>query len=228
MNAQSGASDPPAHSRRGQPRFSLVVLDAVFATFRRCRGALPPGLIGVRSLLAAGDRGLVEARDRGPTGVLPARRCRTSRRISDLLDPRRKPSAGARAETATARRLAVAGLWQAWTEAAHHRNCSSSSGVRTRHRCLRCRRGRLRPRVAGDGPSPGRTTSRTFGSSRDQTRGDCRFLVTDRSGKRVGRVESPMYGTAPDRPDASRSKPGSSNAPWSWRTRSTPSTRRRA
>ena len=28
------------------------------------------------------------------------------------------------------------------------------------------------------------------------------FLVSDRDGKRVGRVECPMYGTAPDVPDA--------------------------
>lgn len=28
------------------------------------------------------------------------------------------------------------------------------------------------------------------------------FLVADRRGRLIGRVESPMYGTAPDRPDA--------------------------
>lgn len=28
------------------------------------------------------------------------------------------------------------------------------------------------------------------------------FLVADRRGRLVGRVESPMYGTTPDRPDA--------------------------
>src|SRR4029077_5090299 len=34
------------------------------------------------------------------------------------------------------------------------------------------------------------------------------FLVTDRNGKKVGRVESPMYGTAPDEPDALAVKAG--------------------
>ena len=28
------------------------------------------------------------------------------------------------------------------------------------------------------------------------------FLVADRRGRLIGRVESPMYGTTPDRPDA--------------------------
>jgi hypothetical protein len=34
------------------------------------------------------------------------------------------------------------------------------------------------------------------------------FLVADRYGRLVGRVESPMYGTAPDEPDALAVKSG--------------------
>lgn len=34
------------------------------------------------------------------------------------------------------------------------------------------------------------------------------FLVADRNGELVGRVESPMYGTSPDEPDALAVKSG--------------------
>ena len=35
------------------------------------------------------------------------------------------------------------------------------------------------------------------------------YLVADRRGRRVGRVECPMYGTAPDKPDALAVRSGS-------------------
>jgi hypothetical protein len=68
--------------------------------------------------------------------------------------------------------------------------------------------GRLRLRAV-DGPSP---PSRRGATHSDQAAlrlaATAGFLVTDRSGKTVGRVESPMYGTAPDEPDALAVKAG--------------------
>lgn len=68
--------------------------------------------------------------------------------------------------------------------------------------------GRLRPRVT-EGPSP---PTRRGAERSDQATiklaATAGFLVTDRSGKTVGRVESPMYGTAPDEPDALAVKAG--------------------
>jgi hypothetical protein len=82
--------------------------------------------------------------------------------------------------------------------------------------------GRVKPRAAGPGSSPpapaeaGRPRSRRQFRPRaarsDQattklaeTSG---FLVTDRNGELVGRVECPMYGTRPDEPDAIAVKAG--------------------
>jgi hypothetical protein len=69
--------------------------------------------------------------------------------------------------------------------------------------------GRLMPRAAGAGPPPasrrGATRSDHVAIKLAATAG---FLVTDRSGKTVGRVESPMYGTTPDEPDALAVKAG--------------------
>lgn len=76
--------------------------------------------------------------------------------------------------------------------------------------------GRARPRTAGLGPSPHTPADTRPPRPRDPSRrraarpdpatiklaATAGFLVTDRNGKPVGRVESPMYGTARDEPDA--------------------------
>ena len=69
--------------------------------------------------------------------------------------------------------------------------------------------GRLGPRAARHGPSPSsrRGTARS-NQAATKLAATAGFLVTDRSGKTVGRVESPMYGTAPDEPDALAVKAG--------------------
>ena len=82
--------------------------------------------------------------------------------------------------------------------------------------------GRVRPRAAGSGPppptpaDPGRRRSR-IQSRRKAARPNqamtklaatSGFLVADRNGKLVGRVECPMYGAAPDKPDAIAVKAG--------------------
>jgi len=69
--------------------------------------------------------------------------------------------------------------------------------------------GRPRPRAAGDGSSPP-SRRRAIRSDRAAVKlaATAGFLVTDRSGKTVGRVESPMYGTTPDEPDALAVKAG--------------------
>ncbi len=69
--------------------------------------------------------------------------------------------------------------------------------------------GRFRPRAAGGGPSPpSRRGAARPGQAAIKLAATAGFLVTDRSGKPVGRVESPMYGTAPDEPDALAVKAG--------------------
>jgi hypothetical protein len=68
--------------------------------------------------------------------------------------------------------------------------------------------GRCRPRAARIATSPAfrRGSARTETATR--LAATVGFLVTDRSGKTIGRVESPMYGTAPEEPDALAVKAG--------------------
>jgi hypothetical protein len=80
----------------------------------------------------------------------------------------------------------------------------------------------VRARAAGPGASPPTPAETGHPRSHSQSRrraarsgqattklaATSGFLVTDRNGKLVGRVESPMYGTAPDEPDALAVKAG--------------------
>ncbi len=67
--------------------------------------------------------------------------------------------------------------------------------------------GRYRPRAARHATSPAfRSAHRDHTATR--LAATVGFLVTDRSGKTIGRVESPMYGTTPEEPDALAVKAG--------------------